>query len=110
MALKTECLTGGTLRVTVPWRKTEVEVVFFEKGGKRCFKGTGKGAESCAFAGQEVDPNPQPKDVPPLLDGTPWPHVGGYGDRVRWHIVPGPHDLSIANWRHYLDAMDAMER
>ena len=73
MSSKTERLDDGTLRVTVPWRKTEVEAVFFEKDGKRCFKGTVKGAEPCAFAGAEVDPNPQPKDVPPLFDGTPWP-------------------------------------
>ena len=73
MALKTERQEDGSLRVTVPWRKTEVEAVFFEKDGKRRFKGTVKGAEPCAFAGTEVDPNPQPKDVPPLFDGTPWP-------------------------------------
>ena len=73
MAQKTEQLGDGALRVTVPWRKTEVEAVFFEKDGKRRLKGTVRGSEPCAFAGEEVDPNPQPKDVPQLFDGTPWP-------------------------------------
>jgi len=65
----------GKLRVTVPWpeRKAEVEIDFFERAGKRFLQGTVKSDVPCVFAGQEVDPNPQPKDVPPLFDGTPWP-------------------------------------
>ena len=44
------------------------------------------------------------------LASEAWEKLGvkGYGDHVRFHMVPGPHHISAANWKYYLEAMKSL--
>ena len=66
--------SDGTLHVVASWteRKARVEADFHLAENARTVEGKVVAEDICDFAGTEVDPDPQPKAVPPLMDGTPW--------------------------------------
>ena len=84
---KAKQLANGELCITVPWteRRATVDVMFMERGEKRCLRGVVKADELCEFIGCEADPNPQPKEPPGRSAGRL-----SRSSLLRWSSACGP--------------------